>query len=192
MTQSAIPAATRSGETAHHVRMGMVVLALAAGFAFVPRVTAGCGKAEATEDAPDFKVSVIANASALANPDQKSLTLSELKGHPVILDFWATWCGPCQMELPIVNNVAKHFKDNGLVVLGMNTDDANGLQLAPVLAKKKSLVFPILIDDDHVGQRYKVDGLPTLVVINKDGKVAAVRSGVTGEGELERLVRQVL
>ena len=171
----------------------MVVLALAAGFAFVPRVTAGCGKAEATEDAPDFKAKVVANASALENPNASSVSLADLKGHPIVIDFWATWCGPCQVELPIVNNVAKHFKENGVVVLGMNTDDANGLVLAPVLAKKKQLIFPILVDEDRsVGRSYKVDGLPTLVVINKDGKIAAIRSGVTGEGELERLVRQVL
>lgn len=182
-----------AAETAHHIRMATVVLALAAGFAFVPRLTAGCGEAKATEEAPDFKATVVANGESLANPDAKSLTLAELKGHPVLIDFWATWCQPCQMELPIVNSVAKSFKDSGVVVLGMNTQDPNGYVLAPTFAKKKSLVFPILLDDDNkASQHYKVDGLPTLVVINKEGKIAAVRSGVTGQGELERLVRQVL
>ena len=178
------------GDTAHSARMVMVVLALAAGFAFVPRATASCGKTTGDEDGPDFTASVIANPS---EPGQKTMTLSGLRGHPVVLDFWATWCGPCQVELPIVNGIAKRFKSEGVVVLGVNTQDSEGRALAPVLAARKGLTFPILLDEDNaISRKYHVDGLPTLVVIAKDGKIAAVRTGVTGEAELERLVRKVL
>lgn len=178
------------GDASHGARMVLVVLALAAAFAIVPRATAGCGKATGEEEGPDFTASVIANA---AEPAQKTMTLSSLRGHPVLIDFWATWCQPCQAELPIVNGIARRFKDNGLVVLGVNTDDQNGLQLAPVLAARKGLTFPILLDDDHaVAAKYRVSGLPTLVVLDKAGKIVAVRSGVTGEDELERLIRKVL
>lgn len=174
----------------HNVRMAMVVVALAAGFAVVPRVTAGCGKASGTEDGPDFTASVIANPP---DPAQKTLTLSSLRGHPVILDFWATWCVPCQAEAPIVNGIAQRFKDKGLVVIGVNTSDAGGRLLAPAFAAKKGLTFPIVIDeDDAIAHKYQVENLPTLIVISKEGKIVAVRRGVTGDADLERLVRQVL
>ncbi|HSO40522.1 MAG TPA: TlpA disulfide reductase family protein [Labilithrix sp.] len=192
MTESARTAAVEKapGDTAHSARMAVIVLALAAGFAVVPRVTAGCGKTSGDEEGPDFTATVIANA---ADPSQHTVTLSALRGHPVLIDFWATWCGPCQVELPIVNGVARRFKDEGLVVLGVNTDDKDGRVLAPALAARKGITFPILLDPDNaVGRKYHVDGLPTLVVLSKEGKIVAVRSGVTGEAELERLVRKVL
>lgn len=183
-------AAKAPGDMAHSARMVMVVLALAAAFALVPRATASCGKTTGDEDGPDFTASIIANA---AEPGQKTMTLSALRGHPVLIDFWATWCGPCQAELPIVNGIARRFKNEGVVVIGVNTQDSEGRALAPILAARKGLTFPILLDDDNaISRKYHVDGLPTLVVISKDGKIAAVRTGVTGEAELERLVRKVL
>lgn len=166
----------------------LAVLALAAGFAFIPRLTSGCGDPETNEDAPEFTARVVANAAAPERPD---VTLSELRGHPVILDFWATWCGPCQAEAPIVNGVAQRFRDQGLVVLGVNTSDERGL--AERFAARKGLSFPIVYDEQNViAHKYKVDNLPTLIVVSKEGKVVAVRHGITSDSELERLVRKVL
>lgn len=172
-------------------------LLLAAGFALIPRLITKCSTS-IDEDGPDFSASVIANASPLVGtPDdaspQKTLTLSTLRGHPIVLDFWATWCGPCQVEAPIVNGISERFKDRGLVVIGVNTSDAAGQSLAPAFAKRKGLTFPIVFDDDDViAHKYGVESLPTLVVLNKQGKIAAVRRGVTSATELERLVRSVL
>jgi thiol-disulfide isomerase/thioredoxin len=181
-------AADRAAERAHTVRMALVVLALAAGFAFVPRVTQSCGKSTGTEEAPDFTASVVANAP---DPAQGTMTMSALRGHPVVLDFWATWCGPCQAEAPIVNGIAQRFKDKGLVVIGVNTSDAEGL--AARFALKKGLTFPIVFDDGNaIANKYRVDNLPTLIVVSKEGKMVAVRHGVTSDADLERLVRQVL
>lgn len=184
---TADPTSSRGG-AAHHARMALVVLALAAGFAFVPRATASCGRTSGTEEAPDFTASVVANG---LDPDQKTLTMSALRGHPVVLDFWATWCGPCQAESPIVNGIAQRFKDKGLVVVGVNTSDAEGL--AAKYAKIKGLTFPMVYDDNNtIANKYKVDNLPTLIVVSKEGKIVAVRHGVTSDADLERLVRQVL
>jgi cytochrome c biogenesis protein CcmG, thiol:disulfide interchange protein DsbE len=178
------------GDTAHTARMALVILALAAGFAFVPRVTQSCGKSSGTQEAPDFTASVIANS---LDPAQKTMTMSALRGHPVVLDFWATWCGPCQAEAPIVNAVAQRFKDKGLIVIGVNTSDTEGRTLAPIFALRKGLTFPIVYDDgDAIAHKYNVDNLPTLVIVSKEGKMVAVRHGVTSDADLERLVRQVL
>jgi cytochrome c biogenesis protein CcmG/thiol:disulfide interchange protein DsbE len=173
---------------AHTLRMTLVVMALAAGFAFVPRATQSCGKTTGTEEAPDFTASVVANSP---DPTQKTITMSALRGHPVVLDFWATWCGPCQAEAPIVNGLAQRFKDKGLVVIGVNTSDADGL--AARYAAKKGLSFPMVYDEGNaIANKYRVDNLPTLIVVSKEGKIVAVRHGVTSDADLERLVRQVL
>jgi len=189
MADSAIPSGgTAASERAHTLRMTLVIVALAAGFAFVPRVTQSCGKASGTEEAPDFTASVVANAPDKAQP---TITMSALRGHPVVLDFWATWCGPCQAEAPIVNGLAQRFKDKGLVVIGVNTSDAEGL--AARYAAKKGLSFPIVYDEGNaIANKYRVDNLPTLIVVSKEGKMVAVRHGVTSDADLERLVRQVL
>lgn len=169
-------------------RIAMLVVALALGFAIVPRLVDGFSKPSGTEDAPDFTVRVVANAES---GEQKTLTLSALRGKPVVLDFWATWCGPCQAESPIVNGIAQRFKDRGVAVVGVNTSDEPGL--AERFAAKKGLTFPIVFDEGNkVARAYDVDNLPTLVVISKTGKIVAVRHGVTSDSELDRLVRGVL
>jgi thiol-disulfide isomerase/thioredoxin len=189
MAESAVPAGgTAASERAHTLRMTLVIVGLAAGFAFVPRATQSCGKASGTEEAPDFTASVVANP---LDPTQSTITMSALRGHPVVLDFWATWCGPCQAEAPIVNGLAQRFKDTGLVVIGVNTSDAEGL--AARYAVKKGLSFPIVYDEGNaIANKYRVDNLPTLIVISKEGKMVAIRHGVTSDADLERLVRQVL
>jgi cytochrome c biogenesis protein CcmG, thiol:disulfide interchange protein DsbE len=170
------------------VRTVVLVLVLAAGFAFIPKVMSGLGQPAMSEEAPELAAPVVANA---LTPDQKHIKLSELRGHPVVLDFWATWCGPCQATSPIVNSIAQRYRDKGLVVLGVNTSDERGL--AERYAAKKGLTFPILFDDGNVNaHRYKVENLPTLFVISKEGKIVAVRHGITSDADLDRLVKQVL
>jgi thiol-disulfide isomerase/thioredoxin len=152
-------------------------------------MTKGCAPSTAgDEDAPEFTAPIVANAP---EPEQKTLSLASLRGHPVVLDFWATWCAPCRAETPIVNGIAQRFKDRGLVVVGVNTSDEPGLAEAYVRAK--GLVFPIVFDEhNRVASQFRADTLPTLVVVSKTGKIVAVRHGLTSETDLERLVRSVL
>lgn len=166
-----------------------IVLAIAGVFALVPRVSRGCeGTFFANEPAPDFTGRVIANPPS---PEQTAIKMSELKGHPVILDFWATWCGPCQAEAPIVNGIAQRYRDRGLVVVGVNTSDEAGL--AERFVKKKNLSFPIVFDEGNtIAKSFNVANLPTLVVIDKEGKVIAIRQGVTSDAALDDLVKRVL
>ena len=188
--EQAVPSGgTAASERAHTLRMTLVVIALAAGFAFVPRATQSCGKATGTEEAPDFTASVVANP---LDPTQKTITMSALRGHPVVLDFWATWCGPCQAEAPIVNGIAQRFKDKGLVVIGVNTSDEEGL--AARYAVKKGLSLP---DRLRRGQRDREQVQASTTCrrsssSRRTGKMVAVRHGVTSDADLERLVRQVL
>ena len=112
--------------------------------------------------------------------------LSDLKGQSVILDFWATWCEPCQIVAPILERISKKHQGK-LVVFGVNTSDAPGQ--APIFAKKKGLSYPIVYDEgDEVAHQYGVENLPTLVVIGPDGNITSIRAGVESESAIEELV----
>jgi thiol-disulfide isomerase/thioredoxin len=177
-----------------NLRAALLVLALAAGFALVPRLTKGCSSASLDEDAPGFSAPVVANGEALAEAGGTAparLELSSLRGRPVVLDFWATWCGPCQAESPIVNTIAQRYKDRGLAVIGVNTSDVDGL--AAAFVRKKGLGFPIVYDENNtIAHQYGVTNLPTLIVVSKTGKIVAVRHGVTSDSDLDAIVRRYL
>jgi cytochrome c biogenesis protein CcmG, thiol:disulfide interchange protein DsbE len=174
-----------SGKILYPVTLALLVLSLLFGFAILPRLFGAPEGALAGKPAPDFTLKVVANG------DKPTLSLHDLAGSAVVLDFWATWCGPCQAEAPIVNKVAQRFHDRGLVVVGVDTDDQDGKAHAWALAH--GLTYPIVFDEgDRVAGEYGVSSMPTLIVVSRAGKVLAVRQGMTDDSELEDLVKQAL
>lgn len=170
---------TRSG----HALVGALLLAAAA-FASAKVGALGNGQ---DRDAADFRAPLVLNAPA----GSKELVLSELKGRAVVLDFWASWCGPCRAEAPVLQRLHERYAAEGLAVVGVNTSDEEGA--AAPTARHLRLTFPIVYDDaQRVAKLYGVTGLPTLVVISKTGKIVAIRSGTTSEAALEELVRKAL
>jgi cytochrome c biogenesis protein CcmG, thiol:disulfide interchange protein DsbE len=168
-------------------RTVLVVIGLAAGFAAVPRITHGCSGIGQGEPAPDFKARVVANAAVVGGTD---IELKSFRGRAVVLDFWATWCGPCQAEAPIVDAIAQRYKDK-IAVIGVNTSDEDGL--AAAFARRKRLTFPIVYDEGNViAKKYSVSTLPTLIVVSKTGDIVAVRHGVTTDEDLDDLVRRYM
>lgn len=170
--------------------LGLIFLLLA-GFALLPRVLRHPTGASVGRPAPDFTLAVVANGASLGEP-QDSVQLSGLRGHAVLLDFWATWCEPCRLEAPIVDKVARRWRDRGVVVLGVDTDKADEGDPRPFV-RAHGLSYPIAHDIRGLASRaYEVEELPTLVLVSRLGKIVAVRTGLTDEAELERLVRQAL
>jgi len=115
---------------------------------------------------------------SLNDVNGKKVTLSAYKGNVVILNFWATFCGPCREEMPSLNNLFLSFKKEGLVVLAISTDDSE----KPVQSfiKAKAIAFPVLIDKDQqvYFDRYAVLGLPTTFIIDRDG---IIREKILGD-----------
>ncbi len=176
-----------SGKILYPMIVALLALSLLFGFAILPRLFAAPECELVGKPAPAFTLPVVVNGSS-ANP---TLSLSEFQGRAVVLDFWATWCGPCQAEAPLMNKLAQRFGERGLVVVGVDTSEPDGHGRPWAIAH--GLSYPIVYDTDNLtAERYGVTNMPTLVVISRAGKVTAVREGLTGDSELASLVREVL
>jgi peroxiredoxin len=169
-----------------------IIVGLAAGFALLPRALDAMRKPNMTE-AADFDAKLMPSSTkATLETDAEGVKLSGLRGKPVMLDFTASWCSVCQQQSPIVNGVAQRFQDKGLVVVGIDTAE-DDRAWADKWVQRKKFVFPIAFDEGNaIARRYGVDSLPTVVVISKEGKVIAVRHGMTSDADLETLVKRIL
>jgi cytochrome c biogenesis protein CcmG/thiol:disulfide interchange protein DsbE len=156
------------------------------GLAILPRLAPGAG-GMVGKAAPTFTLPVAANGKA---PDEK-IDLAALKGHPVILDFWASWCGPCAIEAPVLDRLARRYESKGLVVLGVNVSDPPNV--IKQYATQRGLSYPMLVESgSNVSDSYGVKNLPSLVILDKEGKVMAYLVGVVDEASLNEIVGAAL
>jgi len=124
--------------------------------------------------------------------DGKTYKLSDLKGKVVLIDFWATWCGPCREELPIIEKLHREFKDKNLVVLGISNEGRDTIEK---FLKNNPLTFPILLDEKgKVAKSYRVVAIPRLLLIDKTGKIRKDILGYNPRNEeiLRELIERLL
>jgi thiol-disulfide isomerase/thioredoxin len=129
-------------------------------------------------------------APAFALPDidhAETVSLAQLRGQVVLLDFWASWCTPCVAMLPTLDDVHQRWAGRGVAFLGVNSDGGG-----TTLDELKSFLgahhipYPVVIDDGSVGALYKVEALPSLIVIGRDGRIRQSFVGLTTERSLDR------
>ena len=120
---------------------------------------------------------------ALKDVDGKTVHLSDYKGKVVLLDFWATWCAPCKIEIPWFMEFEQQYKDKGFAVLGVSMDDDGWTVVKPYLQQLK-MNYRIVLGNDKVGDAYGgVDSLPTTFLIDRQGRIAATHVGLSGGKE---------
>jgi thiol-disulfide isomerase/thioredoxin len=133
--------------------------------------------------APDF---------ALQSLDGKTTHLSDFRGKAVLLNFWATWCGPCKIEMPWFVDLQKEYGSQGLQIVGVAMDDASKEDIAK-FAKDMGVNYPILIGKESVGDEYGgVPALPESFLIARDGKIVDKIIGLRGKAEIEDAVKKAL
>ena len=118
--------------------------------------------------------------------------LSDYKGKVVLLDFWATWCSPCAVELPWFMEFERKYKDRGFEVLGVAMDDDGWKVIAPFVEKRK-FNYRVLLGDDKTGDQYGgIEALPSTYVIDRNGKIAAVHIGLANKKDFEDAIQNLL
>ena len=131
-------------------------------------------KAKVGEKALDF---------SLVGIDGAQFSLEGLKGKVILLDFWATWCGPCKQVMPTIQKIADDYKDKDVAVFGVNTWE-RGEGAAKKYMESKGFTYSCLLAGDELATSYGVTGIPTLLVIGKDGVIVLVEVGMASDGGL--------
>ncbi|MEE2911617.1 MAG: TlpA disulfide reductase family protein [Candidatus Poribacteria bacterium] len=128
---------------------------------------------EWAKSAPDFK---------LLSTQLEQVTLSSFKGKVVLLDFWATWCQPCQVEMPIFEQLHHQYENKGFSVVGISVDREK-LTVVEPFVENLGIGYPILFADEKVFREYAIMALPTAVLIDRQGKIRHRFEGATGSKE---------
>ena len=134
--------------------------------------------------APDF---------TLRDSGGASITLSRYKGRVVLLDFWATWCTGCKVEIPWYMEFQSKYKDDGLSVIGVSMDEDGWKSVKPFL-KEHPISYSVVIGDPDLAKLYGVDSMPMTLLIDRDGRIAASHVGMVEknafEGEIQVLLKE--
>ncbi len=119
----------------------------------------------------------------------KSWTLQDLKGKVVLVNFWATWCPPCQKEMPDLEALYNQYKDQGFVIIAFSEDDEIN-KVAPFIAERK-ITYPILLDPGQkIGNQFQVNGIPKSFLYDRDGKLVAQSIDMRTRHQFEEMLAQ--
>jgi cytochrome c biogenesis protein CcmG/thiol:disulfide interchange protein DsbE len=152
------------------------VIVVAAAWTVISRMPAGARRPSSAPPSP--RTGFSAPDFTLDTLDGSQLTLASLRGHPVLLNIWASWCLPCRIEMPAIQRVYERHRDDGLVVVGLNVTSQDSQAAAQAFAHQFGITFPIALDRDGLASdRYELMGLPSTYFIDREGIIRDVIIG---------------
>jgi peroxiredoxin len=133
--------------------------------------------------APDFTTRDLAG---------NTVRLSDYRGQPVVLNAWATWCGPCRLEMPDLEKFYQEYHEQGVVVLAVNMGESK--DTVATFIKDNKYTFPVLLDETTaaVGRPYRISGIPATFFIDRQGKIASIQVGAMNLAEMKRRIAAIL
>lgn len=200
--QSPAPSASQTGasQTAVPETLGpripkvflgaLAALTVVAALYFVNRywiapVTVRQAQAKSSGDHP------LAPAFSLTDLSGQKLNLADYKGKVVMLDFWATWCGPCRIEIPGFVELQNHYRDQGFAIIGISLDD--GPEVVREFYRQFKMNYPVALGDDKLGELYGgIFGMPTTFLIGRDGRIYAKHVGAMDVDVFEQEIKSLL
>src|SRR6266851_9281275 len=133
--------------------------------------------------------------------DGKDVTLAQYKGQVVLVNFWATWCEPCKVEIPWMIEFQKKYSPRGFTILGVSMDEEGKKAIQPFLEKerfdvngqKEAMSYPILLGSDAIGEKFGgILGLPTSMLFNRDGKKVRTIVGLVDHDDISKAIENLL
>jgi peroxiredoxin len=152
--------------------------------AIVIASTAFAASGDASGPAPAFTLTALSGQQG---------ALSQYKGQVIMVNFWATWCGPCQQEMPLLDQMYKKYKPAGFTLIGVNVDKES--PAVKELLARKPVSFPVLLDPaNQVSKAYHVDEMPSSVIIDRKGEIRYIHRGYRpgDENEYQDRIRQLI
>ena len=181
------------------------VLVLVAVVWYADRLTrnqvARAAKPSLSVKADDVNIAAPAPDFTLKNIQDQDVSLSQFKGKVVLVNFWATWCEPCRIEIPWLIELQEKYGARGFTVLGVAIDDEGKQVVAPFVEKEhfdvngqsRSMNYPILIGTDEMQEKFGgIFGLPTSILITRDGKQVKRITGLISFEEIDRSIQSLL
>jgi cytochrome c biogenesis protein CcmG/thiol:disulfide interchange protein DsbE len=191
---------------AKRFRMAVVALTVAASVCTlqVTRIEAKDHAAHPAKAATDLLLPEdqrkIAPGFSLTNADGKSLNLADYRGKVVLLDFWATWCGGCKLEIPWYMEFDKKYKGHGLAVIGVSMDEDGWKAVRPFLARqrdpetggKTAMKYPVVIGNETLVKEYNMTSMPMTLLIDRKGRIALSHTGMVNKADFEGHILELL
>lgn len=144
----------------------------------------GCRVAEDTQDlgpAPEW---------TLEDLTGQTVSLASLRGRPVVIDFWATWCAPCEFQIPVLNEIHERYRGRAEVI-GIAVD-VGGREVVAPYAAEHQIAYRVVLGDEELARRYGALGFPSLFVVGADGEIDSSHVGLVEPEELEAAIEAAL
>lgn len=170
--------------------IGLVVWGGLPGWAESPAESMTVGSISQFDNPDDLPVAPEEGALApdftLETPDGETYTLSDFRGQPVLVNFWATWCGPCRIEMPAIQAAYEAHQADGFTVLAVDHTQTDSVEGVVDFGEELDLTFPLLIDPgSHIQDEYRIRAYPSSFFVDEEGVIQAVHFGPLTEGQLD-------